>query len=113
MAKQRPIQIGCPNYQKLVPGSYDCDNQGNYLVAEDGAYLVERVHCGHLAGKCAQTLCILHRHNRGGPKSWFPSRIVAAPKTRKAPRTTGTSKRRPASERPTSTKRDDGLDVIA
>ena len=112
MAKQRPIQIGCPAYQKLVPGTYDCDARGEYLLSPDGSFLVERTHCGHLAGRCVQTLCILHRHNRGHARSWFPSRLVASPLGKggagKAKPKSG-RRREPAGPSPGT----NGLDVLA
>ena len=92
MARQRPILIGCPHYQKMVPGTYDCDEDGSYRLAPDGKFAVERAHCGHLGGRCAQTLCVLHRFSRQGERSWYPHHIMAAP-DRKSPR----KRRRPPS----------------
>ena len=112
MARQRPIQIGCPNYQKLVPGTYDCADSGDYLLSGDGSFLVERAHCGHYGGRCMQTLCVLHRHNRGGPRSWFPSRIFAAP-TRKASPAKDKKRRRSRPAQTPTGRKSDGLDLLA
>ncbi|MCD6364630.1 MAG: hypothetical protein J7M14_02020 [Planctomycetes bacterium] len=83
MAKRRPILIRCPHYQKLVPGAYDCDESGEFLCAADGSFILSRAHCGHNAGRCTQTLCVMHRHNTGGSKSWFPEGIVVPTGPRK------------------------------
>lgn len=80
--------IGCPQYQRLVSGSYECDSAGEYLLAPDGAFSLDRATCNHNEGKCMQTLCVLHRHSRRGERSWFPSKVVALPspaKRRNAP----------------------------
>jgi len=75
--KRRQILIGCPHYQRLVRGTYACGPDGDYDLAPDGSFLLERAECSHQAGRCAQTLCVLHRYNRGGPGSWYPSRLLA------------------------------------
>jgi len=85
MAKRRPILIGCPQYQKLVRGTYDSGPDGRFLLDPDGSFLVERTQCAHNGGRCAQTLCVLHRYNRRGDSSWFPSRIIAAPEPKPRP----------------------------
>ena len=77
MPAYRPIWIGCPQYHCLVRGEYACDGQGGYRLAPGGQFLLEHVRCGHRAGRCVQTLCTLHRHNRRGPGSWYPSGIWA------------------------------------
>ena len=98
MAKRRPILIGCPHYQRLMPGTYECNDAGGYLLAPDGSFVLERARCGHNGGRCAQALCVLHRNNRGGRAAWFPSRIVAAPQ-RKKKRKTGTRGKSSAASR--------------
>jgi len=77
----------------MVHGRYDCDETGRYLLGPDGEFLLAHTHCDQYAGRCMQTLCVLHRHNRGGPKSWFPEKIVAAEKP-------SPPKRRPARKPP-------------
>ena len=75
--------IGCPQYQRLVSGNYECDEAGEYLLGADGSFVLDRAECEHWGGRCMQTLCVLHRHSRRGPKSWFPSQVVAAPPRRR------------------------------
>jgi len=84
MTRRKPIQIACPQYQRLVRGEYDCDTAGSYHLGPGGAFLLERAHCGHLGGRCMRTLCVLHRHNRGTASSWFPKKIVPMPPARAA-----------------------------
>ena len=89
MAKRIPILIACPQYQRLVRGDYDCDEAGNYLPGPDGQFALAHTHCRQYGGRCMQTLCVLHRHNRGGTSSWFPEKILAAPEkkhTTRSPR---------------------------
>jgi len=85
MSRHRSILIGCPQYHCIVHGSYDCDEQGNYLLGPGGEFILAHATCGHRGGKCAQTLCALHRHNRAGQGSWFPSGIWAMRQGRAAP----------------------------
>jgi len=77
VAKYKPILIGCPQYTRLIRGSYECDDRGRYLLAPDGTFALPRVRCGQYGGRCMQTLCVLHRFNRRGSGSWFPSQILA------------------------------------
>lgn len=77
MTKRRQILIGCPQYQRLVRGTYACDPDGGYHLDPDGSFLLDRTRCSHDGGRCAQTLCVLHRYNRGGSGSWYPSRLLA------------------------------------
>jgi hypothetical protein len=81
MEKQKAIQIGCPQYRVLVPGTYERDEHGRYVRAVDGQFLLPRVRCGQYGGKCMQTLCVLHRFNRGGSGSWYPSGVYALRET--------------------------------
>ena len=107
MNKRKAIMIGCPQHGKLVRGTYSCDEAGNYRLGPDGEFVVERVECGHDGGRCMQTLCILHRYNRRGAGSWYPSQLLAAPET------PGRSKSaRPASPRPKRGE-DGSTDVLA
>jgi len=85
MPRYKPIQIACPHYQRLVRGEYECDSRGRYYLGPRGTFLLHRVRCGHLGGRCAQTLCALHRHNRGGARTWFPENVVPLPQAQRAP----------------------------
>jgi hypothetical protein len=79
MPCSRIIQIACPEHQRLVRGTYVPDQRGRFLYAADGGFLLNMVRCGQMEGRCMQTLCALHRYNRGGPGSWYPDRIYAMP----------------------------------
>jgi hypothetical protein len=85
MQQRRPILIQCPHLQRLVPGTYETGPNGDYLLAQDGSFLLARARCGHSGGHCTETLCALHRYNRRGPRTWFPERIlsVGTPSRRK------------------------------
>ena len=85
MSRRKPIRIGCPQHRKLVSGSYDCDARGRYALGPDQDFLLERVRCNQDEGRCTQTLCVLHRFNRGGPGSWYPDKIMAMPEPKKRP----------------------------
>jgi hypothetical protein len=85
MAQRKPIWIGCPQYMKRVPGSYECDEAGRYRLGPGGKFLLEYTQCSQDGGRCMQTLCALHRFNRRGPGSWFPERIEAMPEPKKKP----------------------------
>ena len=102
MDRRKAILIGCPQYGILVRGSYECDDRGRYLRGSDGEFVVDRVQCGQYGGRCMQTLCILHRHNRRGTGSWYPTGVFAAREP--SPRQAG-SPAKPAG-------RDDGLDCL-
>ena len=104
MAKCKPILIGCPQYRKLIRGSYECDDDGRYRLGPDGAFVLQRVRCGHYSGRCMQTLCVLHRFNQGGAASWYPSQIHALDETSPPRR-----RRRP---RPHPTCADSNMDVL-
>ena len=109
--KRKPILIGCPQFNKLMRGSYECDDEFEYLLAPDGSFVLDRVQCGHDGGRCAETLCALHRHNRRGPATWYPSKILAMtkpspPKARARRKSAG--KARTSSAR----KRDGGMDLL-
>ena len=77
MMPTRAIWIGCPQHGRLVRGTYDCEATGQYLLDTNGEFLLPHVHCGQDGGRCAQPLCVLHRYNRGGEHSWYPSTILA------------------------------------
>ena len=59
----------------MVRGIYECDESGGYRLGPAGEFLLQRVRCDHDEGRCAQTLCVLHRYNCRGPGAWFPSKI--------------------------------------
>jgi|GEM_PF-1748169 len=86
--RTKPVQIACPEYGVLVRGEYECDALGRYRLDAEGNFLLGRVRCGQRGGKCAQTLCVLHRFNRRGPETWFPDRVLALaePATPRRPR---------------------------
>ena len=71
--RTKPILIGCPQHNLLVRGQYDCDETGQYLLAANGGFEMDRVTCGQWGGRCMQTLCALHRYNRRGRGTWLPS----------------------------------------
>ncbi len=77
MARTKPIQIGCPQYHVLVRGSYECDEDGSCPLGPKGEFLLHRVRCEQYGGRCMQTLCVLHRHNRRGAGSWYPTGVWA------------------------------------
>ena len=85
---RKPIWIICPQHLKRVRGSYECDGAGQYRLGPQGQVLLKYAACEQDGGRCAQTLCVLHRHNRRGPASWYPERILAyqPPKWKKAER---------------------------
>jgi len=80
---RKPVLIGCPQYRQLVRGWCDCDENGEYLRAADGHFLLEHVRCEQRTGRCMQTLCVLHRFNRAGAGSWYPSGVWAMNDIRK------------------------------
>lgn len=79
MRGYKPILIACPQYQAFVRGDYEADEAGGYRLGDGGQFLLTRVRCRHRGGRCMQTLCVLHRHNRRGKRSWYPEKIVAMP----------------------------------
>ena len=79
MPRRRPILIGCPQHGRLVRGTCACDERGRYRMTESGQFLLEAVGCDHDDGRCAQTLCALHRFNRRGGGSWYPTGVWAMP----------------------------------
>ncbi len=108
MAKRKPILIGCPQHGRLVRGTYLCDDAGDYRLGPGGQFLVELVECDHDGGRCMQTLCVLHRYNRRGAGSWYPSRLLAAPEKQARAK----SAQRPTAPRPKQAE-GGGTDVLA
>ena len=78
MTRYHPIWIACPQYRKMVKGSYEVDAQGRYRLGAGGEFLLRRARCGLAGGRCTQTLCVLHKFNRGGAGSWYPEQLVPA-----------------------------------
>ncbi len=91
MPARKPIWIICPQHLKRVRGSYECDEAGRYRLGPDGQFLLKYATCDQDDGRCAETLCVLHRYNRRGPLSWYPERILAMrpPRRRRPARPTG------------------------
>jgi hypothetical protein len=79
----KPVLIACPEHDKLVRGSYRADPRGRFVRGRDGGFVLQYLSCSQLNGRCAQTLCALHRHNRRGPHSWVPERIFCMPEPRR------------------------------
>jgi hypothetical protein len=77
MEHRERILIGCPRYKAYVTGSYECDEQGRYLLKPDGTFDLRRARCGQLGGKCNETLCYFHRYNKQGKGTWYPTDILA------------------------------------
>ena len=86
MANSKPILIACPQYRTLVGGTYQCDEAGRYRFGPDGTFDLKLAECGQHGGRCMETLCALHRYNRGGPETWYPGRVLAAPDRSRTPR---------------------------
>ncbi len=107
MAKRKKILIGCPQYRRLVSGTYPCDPSGRYRLLPDGSFDVAGIECDQLGGRCMQTLCVLHRFNRRGPDSWYPSEVLAAPERRR--RRAGAARDPDKGRR----RKDGDLDVLA
>lgn len=76
-ARRKPVQIGCPHYRRLVRGNYECDEAGRFRLGPGGEFLLHLARCGQHGGRCPQTLCALHRHNRRARGSWYPTGIWA------------------------------------
>ena len=86
MARSKLILIACPQHRRLVRGACPCDDSGCYRLAADGSFNLELVRCDQDGGRCAETLCALHRYNRCGPGTWYPSHVRAMPAGRRTPR---------------------------
>lgn len=109
--KRKPILIGCPQFNKLMRGSYECDDEGNYLLAPDGSFALPRVRCGHDGGRCAETLCALHRHNRRGPATWYPSKVLAMTQPH-PPKKPANRKSRVRARRGSARRGNQGMDLL-
>jgi hypothetical protein len=78
--KTKPVLIACPQYRRYVRGVYLCDRAGATALTDGGTISLAHVQCGQEGGRCAQTLCVLHRYNRRGAGSWFPESVRFAPR---------------------------------
>ncbi len=85
MERTKPIFIACPQYRVTVRGTYVGDTDGNCAPGPGGKYMLKRVRCSHNGGRCMQTLCALHRYNRGGNGSWYPEIILTLPDRKPPP----------------------------
>ena len=79
------VEIACPHQRRIIKALYPCGPDGRYLSRVDGTFDLELVRCSQDDGRCAETLCALHRFNRRGAGTWYPDRIGAMPE-RKQPR---------------------------
>lgn len=77
--RMKSIEIACPHQRRVVKASYPCRPDGRYALASNGAFNMELIRCSHDDGRCAETLCALHRYNRRGPGTWYPDSIRAMP----------------------------------
>ncbi|MGC9453630.1 MAG: hypothetical protein ACP5HU_02090 [Phycisphaerae bacterium] len=83
MSKSRPIFIACPALRRVVRGSCAADASGDCPLTRDGSFPLSAITCNQDNGRCAETLCALHRYNRRGPGTWYPDRVWAMPKASK------------------------------
>ncbi|MDP6546010.1 MAG: hypothetical protein QGH60_18675 [Phycisphaerae bacterium] len=91
----KTIEIACPHQRKIIQALYPCRGDGRYLCRADGTFDLELVECGQDHGRCAETLCALHRFNRRGAGTWYPDQIRAMPErkqTRDRPTAPGDKK---------------------
>ncbi|MBS3821773.1 MAG: hypothetical protein GVY16_01305 [Planctomycetes bacterium] len=70
------ILIACPHIARYVTGSYPCDANGRYLLRADGTFDVRHARCGQCGGRCTELLCALHRCNRKGAGTWYPTDVL-------------------------------------
>ena len=71
----KTIEIACPHQRKIVKALYPCRSDGRYLSRADGSFDLELVQCSQDDGRCAETLCALHRFNHRGTGTWYPDQI--------------------------------------
>ncbi|MCP4376580.1 MAG: hypothetical protein GY794_10465 [bacterium] len=77
--KTRMVEIACPHQRKIVRANYPCDSDRRYLLGADGSFSMELIQCSQDQGRCAETLCAMHRFNRRGEGTWYPDTIRALP----------------------------------
>ncbi len=77
MKTSKNIVIACPHQREVIKASYPCGPDGRYLLMSDGTCNMELIQCSQDDGRCAETLCALHRFNRRGPGTWYPDSIRA------------------------------------
>jgi len=73
----KTVEIACPHQRKIVKALYPRGPDGRYLCEADGTFNLELVECSQDDGRCAETLCALHRFNRRGAGTWYPDQIRA------------------------------------
>jgi hypothetical protein len=76
MERRERILIGCPVIGKYVLGSYPCDAHGRYLLRGE-SFSPELTRCSQMGGRCTELLCALHRYNRKGRGTWYPTDVLA------------------------------------
>ena len=74
-SKRKNIEIACPHQRRVIKASYPCGPDGRYLRRAYGTFDLELVRCSQDEGRCAETLCALHRFNRRGTGTWYPDQI--------------------------------------
>jgi len=75
--RMKNIEIACPHQRRIIKALYPCRPDGRYLSGVDGTFDLELVECSQDDGRCAETLCALHRFNRRGAGTWYPDQIRA------------------------------------
>ena len=75
--KTKIIEIACPHQRRVIKGFYPCGPDGRYLLTAGGVFNLDLVECSQDEGRCAETLCALHRFNRRGPGTWYPDEVRA------------------------------------
>ena len=75
--KTKLVDIACPHQRKIVRANYPCHSDGRYLLTAEGNFDMELIQCTQDHGRCAETLCALHRFNRRGPGTWYPDQLRA------------------------------------
>jgi hypothetical protein len=75
--KTKLVDIACPHQRKIVRANYPCHSDGRYLLTAEGNFDMELIQCTQDHGRCAETLCALHRFNRRGEGTWYPDTIRA------------------------------------
>ncbi|MBT3199043.1 MAG: hypothetical protein HN350_03915 [Phycisphaerales bacterium] len=75
--RKKIIEIACPHQQREIRGLYPCSPDGQYIMLPDGAFNLTLIECSQDHGRCAETLCALHRFNRLGPGTWYPDTLRA------------------------------------
>ena len=72
----KTVEIACPHQRRVVKGLYPCDANGRYIMMPDGSFNLALIECSQDDGRCAETLCALHRFNRRGLGTWYPDTLM-------------------------------------